>query len=133
MKRLTTIIILMLLSIPMLAWSGEQAIQTADEAAKWKAFSKNLVKAITSENEGLQRSAMRLIITHAENVDVNQAIFDLVHIYRYHKNEKVRQLAVVTIQRLQHNWANGFLVRNLKFEDNENIKNQILANLAVKK
>jgi len=133
MKRLITILVVVLLSIPALAWSGEHAVQTADDAAKWKAFSKNLVKAIASENEGLQRSAMRLIIAHADYVDVNQAIFDLVRMYRYHKNEKVRQLAAVTIQKLQHKWANGFLVRNLKFEDNENIKNQILANLASQK
>ena len=107
----------------MLAFSGEQA--EADQV-NWNAFSKNLVKAIASENEGLQRSAMRMIIHHADKVNVDQAVFDLVRIYRSNKNEKVRQLAVVALHKIQNKWAMDFLKRDLKFEDSPVLQKQIL-------
>lgn len=123
MKRLSLILIVLLVSIPMLAFSGEQA--EADQV-NWNAFSKNLVKAIASENEGLQRSAMRMIIHHADKVNVDQAVFDLVRIYRSNKNEKVRQLAVVALHKIQNKWAMDFLKRDLKFEDSPVLQKQIL-------
>jgi hypothetical protein len=124
MKRLSIILIALLVCIPMLAFSGEKA--EADQV-DWNAFGKNLVKAIASGNEGLQRSAMRLIIHHADKVDVGQAVFDLVQIYRNNKNEKVRQLAIVTIYKIQNKWAMGFLKRDLKFEESPVLQKQILA------
>jgi hypothetical protein len=107
----------------MLAFSGEQA---ETNQVNWNAFSKNLVKAISSDNEGLQRSAMRLIIHHAENVNVDQAVFDLVRIYRSNKNEKVRQMVVVALYRIQNKWAMDFLKHDLKFEDSPVLQKQIL-------
>lgn len=124
MKRLSLILIVLLVSIPILAFSGEKA---GDDQVDWNAFGKNLVKAIASGNEGLQRSAMRLIIRHADKVDVGQAVFDLVQIYRTNKDEKVRQLAVVTLYRIQNKWAMGFLKRDLKFEESPVLHKQILA------
>lgn len=127
MKRYIVLLVVLLVGIPMLVLAGDNA---QSDQAKWDAFSKNLVNAITSENEGLRRSAMQLIIEHADKLDLNDAIFELVTIYRYHENEKVRQMAAVAIQKLDSNWARGFLKRNLKFEDSEIIKHQIMAGLA---
>lgn len=123
MKRLSLILIVLLVSIPMLAFGGEQ---TDADQVNWNAFSKNLVKAVASENEGLQRSAMRLIIHHAENVNVDQGVFDLLRIYRSNKNEKVRQMAVVALHSIQNKWAMNFLKRDLKFEDSPVLQKQIL-------
>ncbi len=127
MKRLALVLVILLVSIPMLAWSGETA-----EAGQvdWNAFSKNLVEAIASDNEGLQRSAMRLIIRHADKVDVDQAVFDLVRIYRAHKNERVQQLAVVTLHKIQNSWAMDFLKRDLKFQESPVLQRQIVACLS---
>jgi len=123
MKRLSLILIILMVSIPLLAFSGEVEANQID----WNAFGKNLVKAIASGNEGLQRSAMRLIIHHADKVDVGQAVFDLVQIYRNNKDEKVRQLAIVTLYKIQNRWAMGFLKRDLKFQESPLLQKQILA------
>lgn len=124
MKRLSLLLVIVLISIPILAWSGQKA---ETNQVDWNAFSKNLVKAIASDNEGLQRSAMRLIIHHADKVNVDQAVFDLVRIYRYHKNEKVRQLAIVALHEIKNKWAMGFLKRDLKFQESPVLQKQILA------
>ena len=124
MRRLWLVLLIILVSIPMLAWSGEKA---ETNQVDWNSFSKNLVKAIASDNEGLQRSAMRLIIHHADKVDVNQAVFDLVRIYRYHKDTKVRQLAIVALDKIHNKWAMGFLKRDLKFQESPVLQKQILA------
>ncbi len=88
----------------------------------WDAFSENLVKAIQSDNEGLQRSAMGMIIRYAEYLNVKDARFDVVRIFRSHKNSKVRQLAMVTLYHMKDDWAMYFLKRNIKFEKDECIR-----------
>jgi len=93
----------------------------------WKNFSKNLVAAIKSDNEGLRRSAMNMIIKHGTKLDVDQAVFDVVRIFRNSDNQKERQLALITLYKMENNWSMGFLKRHLKFEENPAIKHQIAA------
>lgn len=90
----------------------------------WEAFGKNLVKAIQSDNEGLQQSAMCMIIRYADYLNVKDARFDIVRIFRSHKNPRVRQLAMVTLYQMKDGWAMYFLKRNIKFEKDECILKQ---------
>lgn len=124
MKRLSSVLLIILVAMPMLVWGGEKG---ETNQIDWNAFGKNLVKAIASDNEGLQCSAMRLIIQHADKLDVDQAVFDLVRIYRSNKNERIQQLAIVTLHKIQNKWAMGFLKRDLKFQDSPVLRRQIVA------
>jgi hypothetical protein len=38
-----------------------------------------------------------------------------VHIYRTHKDERVKQLALATLHKMESKWAMGFLRMDLKF------------------
>lgn len=91
---------------------------------KWEAFSKNLIKAVESTNEGLQISAMRMIILYNDNLDVKDAAFDLVRIFRNHPDQRVRRLAMVTLYYIQNDWAMYFLKRNRQFEKDKAILRQ---------
>ncbi len=96
------------------------------EKTDWKAFSENLTNAIASDNEGLRQSAMQHIITYSSKLEMDGAVFDLVRIYRYEKDQRVRQMAVVALNKIGNSWAMNFLKRNLRFEDNPVIYRQIV-------
>lgn len=121
MKHPQYLILILLVALVSFSWSQE-GIQ--DTEADWTAFSKNLVRALATPNEGLQISAMSMVVRYGENLDVNDAVFDVVRIFRNQKNTKIRQLALVTLHKMENKWAMDFLKRNLKFEEDEIILNQ---------
>ncbi len=86
------------------------------DASVWKTFSDNLVEALASENDGFKAGAMRLVIQYGAQLDVDDAAFDLVRIYRDHANERMRRMAVVAIGASGNEWALDFLRRSLRFE-----------------
>ena len=93
----------------------------------WKLFSDHLVKAIQSDNQGLQVSAMQHVIRYAGKVDVHTAAFKLIRIYRRNKDEFLRQLALVTIYASQNDYALSIVKRDYNFEKSEKIKRTMAA------
>jgi len=119
MKRLIGILLasfIILFLFCNIGYTGES------QDVNWEAFGKNLVKAIQSDNEGLQQSAMCMIIRYADHLNVKDARFDIVRIFRSHKNPRVRQLAMVTLYQMKDDWAMYFLKRNIQFEKDECIR-----------
>ena len=121
MRRPTLLMLILLIVFTSLTW-GENAVQNTK--VNWTAFSRNLVKAIATENDGLRISALSMVVKYSENLDVDDAVFDIVWIFRNSKDIRVRQLALVTLHKMKNHWAMDFLKRNLKFEENETIRNQ---------
>ena len=122
MKAYMKVFAAVIVCVSALSWSNVYAV---DGKTDWNAFSKNLVKAMASENVGLQMSAMQQIITYAENLDVSDAVFDVVSVYRNHKNEQVRKLALTTLYKMNNGWAIDFLAREVRFEKSPQLKKQI--------
>jgi hypothetical protein len=122
MKPIAIIITVFVLSVSQLAGSDMNVSKTKTD---WQAFSENLVVALKSNNEGLQQSAMSQIIRYADNVDVDDAVYDVMQIYRSNKNESVRRLALTTLYKMQNKWALSFLRRAVQFEESPVLKNQI--------
>lgn len=100
------------------------------DAATWKLFSKNLVKAIQSDTEGLKLAALQMVIRYGEQVDVDAAVFDVVRLYRNHSDTHVRQLAIVTLGAMKHGWAMDFLTRSARFEKDPVLQKTIRAVVA---
>ncbi len=117
-KNVATFVILVLF-IFVAGWAG------AAEKTDWDVFSKNLVKSLKSDNQGVKLSAMQQVIAYAESVNVDDAIFDIVEVYRSHPALKVRQLALTTLYKTNNAWAMDFLKRNLEFEKSPVLKAQI--------
>jgi len=93
----------------------------------WDKFSKSLVKALQSNNEGVQLSAMQLVIKYGDKVDVSAARYRVMDIFMKHKDQKVRQLALVTSYVIHNPFDLGLLERQLKFEEDAVIARQIAA------
>jgi hypothetical protein len=91
-------------------------VYSQEQSTDWQRFSVNLVKAFKVPNDGLHQSAMGMIIRYADKLDVDDAVFDIVRIFRSHKDSRVRQLALVTLHKMQNAWAMDFLKRHYKFE-----------------
>lgn len=102
--------------------------QVSDET--WEKFSKNLVEAFQIPNDGLHVSVMQNIRIYDQlypgKLNVKNAVFDIMRIYRNHKNPRMRRLALVTLYTIGDEWAIGFLKRNvgLGLESNESINKQ---------
>lgn len=123
MKRTNFYFIILSLVIISLAINAEAKVK----AVKWDLFSKNLVLALKTDNDGLKRSAMMRIIQYADSLKVDEAAFDIMWIYRHHKDEKCRQLALVTLYKMQNRWAINALKLHVKFEKSPQLRNQIYA------
>ncbi|UCE05190.1 MAG: hypothetical protein JSW07_16445 [bacterium] len=123
MKRFIILITVLMMSFSQLVWSNETAPKKKTD---WKAFSENLCKALASSNTGLQMSAMRQIISYADSLNVNKAVFDVMRFYNDgRQDEKVRQMALMTLYKMQNKWAIGFLRRAVNFENSPKLKSQI--------
>jgi len=91
----------------------------------WEMFGENLVWGLTSENEGLQRSAMKFIIKYADSLDINEASPNVYQIFSSHENSKVRQLALVTLYKMNCMWCLKNLVDDIYKETDPIIRHQI--------
>jgi hypothetical protein len=124
MKRLSGII--MAAAIALVAMSGSQSLASEKEI-NWKQVSKNLVRSLASDNEGLRQSAMAFFVEHADKLDINESVYDVMRIYRNHPNLRVRKLALVTLYKMQNKWAMEFLKVDLRFQDEQELKNMVAA------
>jgi len=131
MKRIILTFTLLFIFLTSIVWTANLEDQDAWNKllakTNWELFSKNLVNALNSDNLGLKVSAMQKVIKYKEKVDVEDAALEIVRLYRRHKDERVRQLALVTLHSMQNDWALGIVKRDYNFENNSKIKRLMAA------
>lgn len=133
MKRNTTLLAIILLTSAALISNTALATQPIDNrdhlvtAVDRITFSKNILTALHSENAGLKISAMQKVVKYKDLVDINNSVLELMRVYRKSNDEKMRQLALVTIHAIQNDWALGILKRDLQFEQSPKIKKLMIA------
>ncbi len=149
MKHLTTLAVLVVLGFTLgahaapAAGTGERpkadtevlADLAASEAAavaadQWEAFGKSLVRALHTRHQGVRVAALRMVIQYGHQVDVDEAVFDVVRLYRDNKDDAVRRMAVVALGKMQHPWAMDFLRRSARFEQNPAVLHTLRAVVA---
>ncbi|QXD16634.1 hypothetical protein GQ464_006750 [Rhodocaloribacter litoris] len=106
------------------------AAREAVEKARWDVFSKRLVEALHTKHDGLREAAMRLIIQYGDRVDVKDAVFDVMRLYRDHDDENLRRMAIVTLGSMKSNWAISFLRLSEEYEKSPALKQTIRAVVA---
>lgn len=131
MKKSTVIAVVMLIAMSMTNVQASSIISDEDEAiaqlnqkaityvesGKWEAFSENLVRSLQSEYDGVKSAALGMIIRYGNQLDVDEAVFDVVGIYRTHENEKMKRMALVALGNMENEWAIEFMERAQRFED----------------
>jgi len=104
-------------------------VTLADHPANvdWDKFSNSLVKSLKSDNEGVRLSAMQLVIKYGDKVNVSSARYEVMDTFMNHDNQKVRQMALVTLYKINNVFDMGLLERQYKFEEDPVIQNQLAA------
>ncbi|MCK5454928.1 MAG: hypothetical protein KAJ16_11225 [Calditrichia bacterium] len=94
---------------------------------KWDMASRNMVDGLKYGNDGLKQSILQNIIRFGDSLDVNEAIFEIMRIYRNHENEGMRQLALIALHKTNDDWAMTFLQRAVRFEKSPKLRKSICA------
>lgn len=93
------------------------SIEAEMTSAQWNDFSEVLEDALHSGVEGLRCSALRLAIQYSDNVQLDRsAIYDMAAMYRSHRNDNVRRMAVVALESTHDSWAIDYLKRSVAYE-----------------
>jgi hypothetical protein len=113
------------LFISLLAMTIISGVFAQEGKVKWDMFSENLIWGITSGNSGLERSAMCFIIKYADSLDVDEISPNIYQIFSSHENPKVRQLALVALNKMNCMWCLKNLVDDVYKETDPIIRHQI--------
>lgn len=127
MKRLTSalLVVLVVLSFnSLLAQEGKKI--------DWQAFSTNLIEAIKSSNDGLKMSAMQQVIRSSDSLDVALGRYVVMDVFMNNKDQKVRQLALATLIKIDNPMDIGLLELHYKWEKNEKIQ-EMIKNMLIEK
>ncbi|NUO83629.1 hypothetical protein HUU05_26440 [candidate division KSB1 bacterium] len=124
MKSGLKLLTLAAVSIALLSWNNSSA---QEKAINWKLVSKNLVRSLASENDGLRQSAMDFFVKHSDKLDINDAVYSVMNVYRNHDDLRMRKLALVTLYKMQNKWAMEFLKVDLRFQDSQELKRMVAA------
>ncbi len=99
--------------------------------AQWTTFSDNLEQALACGHEGVQQGALRMIIFYGDNLAISRTgVHNAVRIYRDHKDDRLRRMAVVALGKIQDSWGLDMLKRSARFEKSPSVRQTILAVLA---
>jgi hypothetical protein len=101
------------------------------DSAEWKRFGLAIEDALASDYEGVQQSALRLIIAYSNDLNLSSsAVVDVMHLYREGNTEPTRRMAAVSLSKMKSKLALGFLERSSAFEQSAVVKTTIDAILA---
>ena len=68
---------------------------------------------------------MQLIIRYSDKIDVTDGVFDVMREFRNNDDQNIRKLALITLYKMNDNWAIEFLKMQHQYEENQDIKNKI--------
>ena len=99
--------------------------------AEWDAYGESLETILRNGQDGLQQSALGLVILYGPALEIGRAgVFEITRIYRNHADDRMRRMAVVALGRTQDAWALDFLKRSARFEDTPAVRHTIQAVIA---
>ncbi len=96
----------------------------ADESA-WAQFGANLVVALKMDNDGVRISALHHVARYGERIDVRDAKFEMIRLFRNDKDRRVRLMALNALSKVQDAWVADFLYRSAHFETDPHMASMI--------
>ncbi len=130
--RLTALAV-MLLAAGTAAADPPGLILQTDEAARlsateWVAYSNRISDALASDVDGLREAALRMTILYADQLTLDRRdTFEMVRVFRSHKNDRMRRMAVVALNAADDHWGMEMLARSYRFEHDPGVRYQIAA------
>ena len=96
--------------------------------AQWKRFGIQVARTLSSSNENLKESALRMIIQYGPDLSLGRAAtIDVVRIYHSHPNDNLRRMAVVALGRMDDDWGYDFLHRSVPYEKSPAVRHTLYA------
>lgn len=99
---------------------------TSDEKAG-KQFCKKIASNLQSENQGVRLSALMHIIRYADQIDFTNAHNEVMDIFLFNENAKIRQLALTALHKINVSTDMNFLLIQKNFEKDPDILRHIIA------
>jgi len=96
--------------------------QTFSQTVNWKDFSIGIKMALKSQNQGLQESAVCMIVKYGTKLDLDESIEDLVKFYRNQQAEQIRKLTLLAIYQLDEQKAFDLLAEQFEADQREAIE-----------
>ncbi len=96
--------------------------QTFSQTVNWKDFSIGIKMALKSQNQGLQESAVCMIVKYGTKLDLGESLEDLVKFYRNQQAEQIRKLTLLAIYRLDEQKAFDLLAEQLESDQRDAIE-----------
>ena len=84
--------------------------------ADWKKLSDGIRMALISDNEGVQQSALRMVIKYGKNLDIEDSVQEMIRIYRNQSDEQLRRLVLLAIYQIDEKQALQLLSEQLDRE-----------------
>lgn len=84
--------------------------------ADWKKLSDGIRMALISDNEGVQQSALRMVIKYGKNLDIEDSVQEMIRIYRSQSDEQLRRLVLLAIYQIDEKQALQLLSEQLDRE-----------------
>lgn len=123
----------MLLAAGTAAADPPGLILQTDEAARlsateWVAYSNRISDALASDIDGLREAALRMTVLYGDQLSLDRRdTFEMVRVFREHKNNRMRRLAVVALNEQDDDWGMEMLARSYRFEKDPGVRYQIAA------
>lgn len=93
---------------------------------QWMEYGKRISEALASEHDGLRQGALRMIIQYGEVLDLDRtAATEVVKVYRNHRNNRLRRMAVVALGQIQEPWSMDFLRRSIPYEKTPSVRHTV--------
>jgi len=123
---LTTVCGAFLAATPVSAqdWTADR--DTVLTAEGWAQFGKNVSDAIYEGNAGQRQTALRHIVQYGQYLRLDrELVFEVMRIYRNHKELRMRRLAVLALGNMNDRWAIEFLEMLEPYEEHPELKDTI--------
>lgn len=98
-----------------------------DQAVDWGQASAEVSAYLKSDHDSLKILAMQRIIVNPDKFKLNSEVYTIYDIYRNHKKDPMRQLALVCLYRMKYSWILKNLANDVYTEKNPTIRKQIIA------
>ena len=92
----------------------------------WEGSDENVVRFLNSSNEKNHEFALQKIIMNPKILNSNATEYEIYHMYRSHPNDRIRQMALVALYRLENYQLLKNLADDFYKEKNPKIRQQIL-------
>ena len=111
------------MAVLLVVAAGSANAQTYE--TDWDLFSSGIKMALKGSNPGVQQSAILLLIKYGEQLDIGDAVSDLIAYYHRQKDQTAKRMALLALYRIDRDEAVKLMSEQLANQV-EMVRNEII-------